>query len=136
MARRARLVGLAIAFLVAFGLTGDLPTQSVTYAPMVHPFHNARLFVDHDTAAAQWQAAHRADWLDRITRHPQARWLNNPQDLEDVPDSARQAQQQAELLVLVTCYVPNRDCGGGGAPTNSDYRQHRADIGGRPQRPG
>jgi hypothetical protein len=33
MARRARLVGLAIAFLVAFGLTGDLPTQSVTYAP-------------------------------------------------------------------------------------------------------
>lgn len=114
-------MGLAVAVMVAIGLAGDLPAQSVTYAPLRHPFRNARLFVDHDTAAAQWQAANGAHWLDRITRNPQARWLNNPQDLHDVPDLARLARQRREILVLVTYYVPNRDCAYVGAPTNAQY---------------
>lgn len=114
-------MGLAIAFLVALVLAGDFPVRSATYAPLLHPFRDARLFVDQDTAAAQWQAGHSAQWLDEITRNPQAHWLNNPQDLNDVSDLARRAQDRGELLVLVAYYVPNRDCAGLGAPSNGDY---------------
>ncbi len=76
-----------------------------------------------DLAAARWQAANHAPWLDRITRNPQARWLNSPRDLDDVPDLAHLANQRNELLVLVTYYAPNRDCDGpgSGAPTAKEY---------------
>ena len=122
--RRIQLAGLAVAIFlaVAVALSGDVPVQTV-YAPLLHPFRNARLFVDRDTAAARWQASHQAAWLDRITRNPQARWLNGPHDLEAVPDLARKANQAKELLVLVAYYVPNRDCAGAhnGAGTNAEY---------------
>jgi endoglucanase len=123
VAWRAWLVGLAVAVTVAVGLAGDLPSRSIAYAPLRHPFRHADLFVDRNTAAAQWQAANGVHWLDRITRNPQARWLTNPHDLDDVSDLARLAGQRAELPVLVTYYAPNRDCGGAhvGAPTARDY---------------
>ena len=122
--RRVRLAGLAVAIFVAVALSGDVPVQTVANTPLLHPFRNATLLVDHNTAAARWQANNQAPWLDRITRNPQARWLDEPRDLDAIPDLARKAEQSKELPVLVTYYVPNRDCGGAnsGAPTNGDYK--------------
>ncbi len=129
-ARRAQLLGLAVAFVVLLGLAGDVPPQSVVNMPLLHPFRDARLVVDDTTAAAKWQADNTAPWLQRITRQPQARWLTNPRDLQDLPDLVRRAEHRKELLVLVTYYVPNRDCGGAhsGAPTNRDYDSFIGDL--------
>jgi endoglucanase len=124
-ARRVRFLGLVVvAVVVAIGLAGDIPRPPGNYIALRHPFYKARLFVDDTTAAAKWQAAHQAGWLDRITHKPQARWVNNPSDIDDVPGVARLAQQRGELLVLVMYYAPNRDCGGGGAPTDDAYRAY------------
>jgi endoglucanase len=126
--RWIRFVGLAVIVmsLVWVSLGGELPQPPTGYAAMQHPFRKARLFIDPATAAAKWQAAHGARWLDPITRQPQARWLNNPSDLDRVPESARLSARRGELMVLVTYYVPNRDCGGywNGAPTASAYQSY------------
>jgi len=96
---------------------------SISYAPLHHPFHGARLFHDTNTTAARWQAAHAAGWLDPITSQPQARWLNSPPDLAGVPDLARRARRDGTLLVLVAYYLPNRGCSkfAEGAPAAADY---------------
>jgi endoglucanase len=98
---------------------------SVTYAPLEHPFRDARLFVDDQTAAARWQREHAASWLDPITSRPQARWLTGPQDLARLPALAARAREQRALLVLVAYYLPNRGCSssGQGAPSSSHYRR-------------
>lgn len=122
---RNRAVAL-VASLVMLGLLpADLSRSTVSYAPLRHPFRGAELFLDRDTAAAQWQATHGADWLRRITRHPQARWLNRPDDIVPVPSLAQLAQRRGELLVLVVYQVPNRDCAGpgSGAATAGDYHR-------------
>jgi endoglucanase len=114
-----------VAAAVLVGLAGDLESQpKVIYAPLQHPFRDARLFLDRDTAAAQWQAANGGGWLDPITRRPQARWLDAPSDLADLPGVARLAQQRRELLVLTTYAIPDRDCAGlrEGAPSSSAYK--------------
>jgi endoglucanase len=96
---------------------------AVTYVPLKHPFRGAKLFVDTEMAAARWQRAHGARWLDPITTRPQARWLNGPNDLEQLPRLARRARERGALLVLVAYYVPNRGCTSfkDGAPTSRDY---------------
>jgi endoglucanase len=121
---RVLLAGLVIAAAVLVGLAGAPPAQLAPYAPLQYPFHGARLYVDRDTAAAHWQRATDDRTLDRITRNPQARWLNGPQDLRDVPTVARDARHRDELLVLTVYYIPNRDCAGGqnGAPSAAAYR--------------
>ena len=98
---------------------------SVTYAPLEHPFRDARLFVDDQTAAARWQREHAARWLDPITSRPQARWLSGPQDLAGLPTLAARAREQRALLVLVAYYIPNRGCSssGQGAPSSNHYRR-------------
>jgi endoglucanase len=98
---------------------------TVTYVPLEHPFRDARLFVDDQTAGARWQRQHGAGWLDPITTRPQARWLNGPQDLARLPALAARARQQRALLVLVAYYLPNRGCdpSGPGAPTSGHYRR-------------
>jgi endoglucanase len=120
---RTRVSLLLTSLFTAGALAADIPEFSSGYVPPRHPFRDATLFVDGDTAAANWQAANNARWLDRITRHPQARWLNNPEDIRAVPPLARQAARDRALLVLVAYYVPNRDCAGPwvGAPTREDY---------------
>jgi endoglucanase len=98
---------------------------AVTYAPLEHPFRDARLFVDDQTAAARWQREHAARWLDPITTRPQARWLTGPQDLASLPTLAARAREQRALLVLVAYYLPNRGCSssGQGAPSSNHYRR-------------
>jgi endoglucanase len=98
---------------------------TVTYVPLEHPFRDARLFVDDQTAGARWQRQHGAGWLDPITTRPQAHWLNGPQDLARLPALAARARQQRALLVLVAYYLPNRGCNpsGQGAPTSGHYRR-------------
>jgi endoglucanase len=95
----------------------------VRYAPLQHPFRGARLLLDPGTAAARWQRAHPARWLDPITTRPQAHWLTSPQDLAGVPALARRARSQHALPVLVAYYAPNRGCTSfrQGAPSGTDY---------------
>ena len=97
----------------------------IRYAPLEHPFRDAKLLVDADTGAARWQRDHGAGWLDPITTRPQARWLTGPADLVKLPMLARRARQQGALPVLVAYYVPNRGCthGRDGAPSAGDYRR-------------
>ena len=96
-------------------LSADLHPTAITYAPLRQPFRGAELYLDRDTAAAHYEANHRAPWLSEITRHPQARWLNGPVDVAELPEVAARAHRQNKLLVLVTYHIPNRDCAGPGA---------------------
>lgn len=99
--------------LVVLGLfSADLHHTAVSFAPLRQPFRGAELYLDRDTAAAHYQARHRAPWLAEITRHPQARWLNGPVDLAKLPAVAAAAHRQGKLLVLVAYHIPNRDCAG------------------------
>ncbi len=133
MGRLLRAV-LVVAVMAALaGACANTPDTSlhrdppaVAYAPLEHPFHGARLYVDDQTAGARWQREHGARWLDPITTRPQARWLNGPQDLARVPALAARARRQGALLVLVTYYLPNRGCSPSsdqGAPTSRHYRR-------------
>ena len=126
------VLALALAAVVAGACTNTPDTTlhprppAVAYAPLEHPFHDARLFVDTQTSSARWQREHGAGWLDPITTRPQARWLNGPQDLAKLPALAARARRQRALLVLVAYYLPNRGCSSSadqGAPTSRDYRR-------------
>jgi endoglucanase len=118
---------LGVALILAFAITGYgsaiVRPLSTSYARLQKPFHQAKLFRAPDTAADRWRADHHgAAWLDPITSQPQAVWLNNPQDLADVPADARQAQQQGAMPVFVAYNMPDRDCWDqGGAPTAAAY---------------
>jgi endoglucanase len=118
------IVALAMSACASRPDTTLHPRRSpIAYAPLQHPFRGARLFVSSDTAAARWQRANNAGWLDPITTQPQASWLTSPQDLAKLPRLARQALDQGTLLVLVAYYIPDRSCSTSkdGAPTGSDY---------------
>ncbi len=128
--RRRLTAALCLAAALAgCGTTPDTTLHpqaaAVTYQPLRHPFQDATLFQDDDTAAARWQRTNRAGWLDPISRTPQARWLNSPQDVAAVPALVTEARRQRALLVLVAYNVPNRGCSGysEGAPTSEHYRQ-------------
>jgi endoglucanase len=124
-------LALALAAVVAGACTNTPDTTlhprppAVTYAPLEHPFHNARLFVDPQTSGARWQREHGAGWLDPVTTRPQARWLNGPRDLARLPGLAARARQQRALLVLVAYYLPDRGCSSSGqdAPSPDAYRR-------------
>lgn len=98
---------------------------AIEYAPLQHPFRGQRLHLDANSEARRWQDRQGAAWLDPITTTPQARWLNDPQQLADVPALARDAKRQRALLVLVAYYLPDRGCTGhrDGAPTPAAYAQ-------------
>ncbi|HEV2778869.1 MAG TPA: glycoside hydrolase family 6 protein [Actinophytocola sp.] len=95
----------------------------VEFAPLQHPFRGQRLHLDRDSEASRWQAANGAGWLDPITSTPQARWINGPENVADIPRLARDARRQRALLVLVAYYLPDRGCTGhrDGAPTPQAY---------------
>jgi len=95
------------------------PTQG--YVWQRHPFHGAKLFVDRDSTAAHWQSQDGATWLAPITQTPQAVWLTSEWDLVRLPNLVRGAKEQEALLVVVTYFIPNRDCGGHGADTGGHY---------------
>ncbi|WP_446218371.1 glycoside hydrolase family 6 protein [Micromonospora sp. IBHARD004] len=99
---------------------------SVRYAAPKHPFRDATLYVDRNTAAARWQAAHGAGWLDPITGRPQARWVNDPRDVPAVATLAERARQRGELPVVVAYWIPNRGCANfrEGAPDVTAYRSY------------
>ncbi|HEX6686903.1 MAG TPA: glycoside hydrolase family 6 protein [Candidatus Limnocylindrales bacterium] len=95
------------------------PTEG--YVWQRHPFLNAKLFLDRESAGAHWQSKHGAGWLDPITKTPQAVWLTSEWDLTRLPTLVRKASEQEALLVVVTYFIPNRDCGGHGADTAGHY---------------
>lgn len=120
---RNRGVALVAGLVVLSLLGADLHRTAVSYAALRYPFRGAELYLDRDTAAAEYQARYGAPWLSEITRHPQARWLNGTADLAKLPAVAGRAHRQGKLLVLVAYYIPNRDCAGPGvgAPTAEAY---------------
>ncbi|MEH0844271.1 glycoside hydrolase family 6 protein [Micromonospora sp. CPCC 205711] len=99
---------------------------ALTYALPKKLFPGATLYADRNTAAARWQAAHRADWLDPVTDRPQARWVNDPRDVPPVAELARRARQRGELPVVVAYWIPNRGCANfrEGAPDAKVYRDY------------
>jgi len=125
------VTGVLVAALVAgTSACGGGPDRSldpgpprVTYAPLKHPFRDARLSVDPDSEAARWQRRTGAAWLDPITDAPQARWINSPQDVAALPELLAAARRQAAVPVLVAYWIPNRGCSRNreGAPTAADY---------------
>ena len=137
---RSRLVTGLVTCLVVAALgagCGHQPDTSlhpdppnIRYAPLRHPFHDATLYVDTNTAAARWQQAHGADWLDPITSRPQARWINGPRDLAGVPRLVTRARDRGELPVFVAYYIPNRGCTDfkQGAPDSAAYDAYLRDL--------
>ncbi|SCF17622.1 endoglucanase [Micromonospora purpureochromogenes] len=135
MTRRRRLTPTLVLALVAVlaaacahrpdtTLRPDPPT--LTYALPKQPFRGATLYVDRNTAAARWQAAHGADWLTPITDRPQARWVNDPRDVAPVAALAARARQRDELPVVVAYWIPNRGCANfrEGAPDAKAYQDY------------
>jgi endoglucanase len=126
----SRAAAAAIAVLAAC-LTGCAqepdrsmrPAPAVEYAPLRHPFQDARLAVDPTSEAARWAGSHQAGWLDPIAGVPQARWITSPQDVRTLPTLLRAASQQGAVPVLVAYWLPNRGCSGhrDGAPSAADY---------------
>lgn len=122
----ALLVGLTVGCGRQPDTTLDPDPPAVTYTPSRHPFKNARLYVDRETAAARWQATNGGSWLAPITSRPQARWLNGPEDLPQVPSVVTRAQAQDTLPVFVAYYIPNRGCANSreGAPSSRAYERY------------
>ena len=131
--RRRPGYGWILGLLAAVGLLvgcGDPAPPQVTFAPLQHPFVGATLAVDPDTQAAAWQQEHHADWLDPITKKPNARWLNGFDDVARLPAVLDRDRQQHALPVLVAYHIPNRGCSGNreGAPYGDyDRPQPRPD---------
>lgn len=118
------IVALALCACASRPDTTLHPRRSpIAWAPLEHPFRGARLYVSSDTAAARWQRANGAEWLDPITTQPQASWLTSPQDLARLPGLARRAMAQRALLVLVAYWIPDRSCSTSrdGAPSAAAY---------------
>lgn len=120
------VLGLLGIFLAGTGCAAPVgPTVKVNptagYVWQRHPFHGASLFLDRGSAGAHWQSEHDADWLEPITATPQAVWLTSEWDLVRLPLLVREAKEQEALLVVVTYFIPNRDCGGHGADTDGHY---------------
>ncbi|MCX3064219.1 glycoside hydrolase family 6 protein [Streptomyces beihaiensis] len=94
----------------------------------------ARFWVDPNTAAARQAAAYRAQGrtsdarlIDRIATRPQATWLYGPDPGPTVKAVTTAAQRAHRTAVLVTYYIPHRDCGAyssGGAPDAAAYRRY------------
>lgn len=126
----AAVLALVAALAAGCGHTPDTTLHpdppSVRYAPPKHPFRGATLYVDRDTAAARWQAAHGADWLDPITTRPQARWVNSPHDVPAAGVLAERARRRGQLPVVVAYWIPNRGCANHreGAPDVAAYRDY------------
>ncbi|MFB9237928.1 glycoside hydrolase family 6 protein [Plantactinospora siamensis] len=99
-----------------------------SYAPLRHPFRGARLFLDTDTLAADWQQQHRAGWLDPIVRTPQVRWVTGPEDVPDLVPMLAAARRQHALPVLALYWIPDLDCSGGGAPNAGAYDRWIRDV--------
>jgi len=130
MQRAARAAAALTIVALALGACASRPDRTlhpqrspIAWAPLEHPFRGARLYVSSDTAAARWQRANGAEWLDPITTRPQASWLTSPQDLARLPGLARRAVAQRALLVLVAYWIPDRSCSPSkdGAPTAAAY---------------
>lgn len=133
----AALAAALAAGLAACGTEPDTTLRpgppAVTYAPLRQPFDSARLYVDPDTAAARWQRANPgAGWLDPITRTPQARWVNGPEDVASLRVLSRRAAARGELPVLVAYWIPNRGCAAyrEGAPSPAAYDRWVRDLAG------
>jgi len=121
-------LALALSCIFLLGTSCAVPARPVVpvnptqgYVWQRHPFHGAKLFLDPDSAGAHWQSSNGATWLEPITTTPQAIWLTSEWDLVRLPELVRQAKEQDALLVAVTYFIPNRDCGGHGADTDSHY---------------
>lgn len=121
-------LALSVSALVFLGTACAAPIQPrVTVNPTQgyvwqrHPFHDAKLFLDRDSTGAHWQADKGATWLEPITQTPQAVWLTSEWDLVRLPTLVRQAKEQEALLVVVTYFIPNRDCAPHGADSDSHY---------------
>ncbi|MFB4275437.1 glycoside hydrolase family 6 protein [Nonomuraea sp. MTCD27] len=120
---------VALAILLLLAGCGRVPDTDlrpwpprVTYAPLRHPFKDARLHLDTDSAAALYQRANGAAWLTPITSRPQARWINGPPDLKPLPAVASAARVQGTLPVLVAYNLPHRGCAKDqGAGTDQAY---------------
>ncbi|MEV0155210.1 glycoside hydrolase family 6 protein [Micromonospora sp. NPDC050686] len=118
--RSALLTGTLVAVLVGtLGCSGGAPGSAPV--PARHPFRDALLASDPGLAAAEWQRAHDAGWLDPITRRPQARWVDGPDDLPGLVRMVQGAEQSGSLAVLVLRYLPDRDCAGAGAADPAAY---------------
>ncbi|MBX6355086.1 MAG: glycoside hydrolase family 6 protein [Micromonosporaceae bacterium] len=104
-------------------------------------------YVDPQTQAARWVAAHPNDprapvIRDRIARVPQARWFasNNTSTVRSEVDRFVGAAAAARKVPIMVVYnIPDRDCGGassGGMPSHEAYRkwidQVAAGLRGRP----
>lgn len=123
-----RAISIVTIALVLSGCASKLDTaltvQANGYVPQAHPFrHDTRLYLDAQSAAAQWQAKNAAAWLDPITRTPQALWLTTEKELDRVPEVVESAATQKALLVVVSYFIPNRDCQGFGALSSPHFAQ-------------
>lgn len=90
-------------------------------------------WVDPNSAAARqvtaWRGQGRtadAQLIERIAERPQALWLHDPGPGPAVRAATEAAEAAGTTPVLVTYFIPHRDCGdysGGGAASAAEYRQ-------------
>jgi hypothetical protein len=128
------------------GVASPSPSRSPSKAPPARTKASG-FYVDPDTQAVAWVAAHPKDpragvIRDRIAKVPQGRWFtqNNPSTVRgEVSSFVGAAAKAGKVPILVVYNIPNRDCSGasaGGLPSHALYRkwidQVAAGLQGRP----
>ena len=111
-------------------IDGDTATNADR---QTNPLHDARLYVDPESDAAQqaeqWQATRQADAtaMRALAEQPMAIWLTSEGSLDDKLMAAlRKSNEAGTVPVLVAYDIQDRDCGlysAGGAKNVTEYRR-------------
>jgi endoglucanase len=117
---------------------GDPDDTSADTLPERSPLAGVTLYVDPSSNAARqaddWRNSRPDDaaLMDRIARHPAARWLGEwSGDVAQAVDDAVTAAEEADAVVSFVVYgVPQRDCGSHSAGGADDADAYRAWIDG------
>ena len=120
--RRTAALALALVLSADAGSTAG-STEGPTMSPTTRRVAVSRLFVDPQSTATRWVAAHPDDARSavlaaRVTGQPQARWLTDPDPERTRAEVAAyvEAARDADAVPVVVAYVlPGRDCGGASA---------------------
>lgn len=121
---RRRLAALALALALSADTGTPVgPKEGTTMASTTRRVAVSSLFVDPQSAAARWVAAHPDDprsavLAARVAGRPQARWLTDPdpgRTAAQVTAYVTAAADAGAVPVVVAYVLPGRDCGGASA---------------------
>lgn len=105
----------------------DAGTEPLVTRPS--PLAGTSFYVPYPSDASRQAEAWRDDRpldaaaMDRIASEPRALWLTDADPLPEVSATLAAAEEAGTVPLFVAYYIPQRDCGGEGAPTPAAYAE-------------